>query len=297
MIVITNHPDKILGNKDPISLIGILNEKNIFIPEYILIYFSTYKMKPHLDKIKNNIIEFLQYFKFETNHQSQPIFDKNQKIGIIIKYNLNNNDNKPDTSIPVPEPIPPPIPPEKPSSIRLNFIEAPLIGLENIGATCYMNATLQCFSHIEKFINFFKYHSQPLSIYKSNPKSLTYSFKLLIDKLWPDNFDKNKASKTYYSPHEFKTKISTMNSLFEGIAANDSKDLVNFIIMTLHEELNKAQSNKIISSGFQDQRNQMQMFNSFIQSFGATNQSIISDLFYAVNCSMTQCLSCNSIYL
>jgi hypothetical protein len=115
LIVIINHPDKILGNKDPISLIGILNEKNIFIPEYILIYFSTYKMKPHLDKIKNNIIEFLQYFKFETNHQSQPIFDKSQKIGIIIKYNLNNNDNKPDTSIPVPEPIPPPIPPEKPS--------------------------------------------------------------------------------------------------------------------------------------------------------------------------------------
>ena len=292
LIVIINHPDKILGNKDPISLIGILNEKNIFIPEYILIYFSTYKMKPHLDKIKNNIIEFLQYFKFETNHQSQPIFDKSQKIGIIIKYNLNNNDNKPDTSIPVPEPIPPPIPPEKPSSIRLNFIEAPLIGLENIGATCYMNATLQCFSHIEKFINFFKYHSQPLSIYKSNPKSLTYSFKLLIDKLWPDNFDKNKTSKTYYAPHEFKTKISTMNPLFEGIAANDSKDLVNFIIMTLHEELNKGDNTVNNDDYTIDQRDKMKVFSSYMETFAKNNKSIISDLFYSTNCNVTECSNC-----
>ena len=114
-------------------------------------------------------------------------------------------------------------------------------------------------------------------IYK---QKLCSSFKLLMEKLWPDNY--NNITKTYYAPHDFKTKISTMNSLFEGVQANDSKDLVNFIIMTLHEELNKAKNGKIISSGFQDQRNQMQMFNSFIQSFRATNQSIISDLFYAV---------------
>ena len=31
-----------------------------------------------------------------------------------------------------------------------------------------------------------------------------------------------------------------MNDLFKGVQANDSKDLVNFIIMTLHEEMNKA---------------------------------------------------------
>ena len=31
-----------------------------------------------------------------------------------------------------------------------------------------------------------------------------------------------------------------MNPLFKGVAANDAKDLVNFIIMTLHEELNMA---------------------------------------------------------
>ena len=31
-----------------------------------------------------------------------------------------------------------------------------------------------------------------------------------------------------------------MNPLFEGVQANDAKDLANFIIETLHEELNKV---------------------------------------------------------
>ena len=86
-----------------------------------------------------------------------------------------------------------------------------------------------------------------------------------------------------------------MNSLFEGVQANDSKDLVNFIIMTLHDELNKAGNNNInFSPTIMEQRNQQLMLNNFIQNFQKTNQSIISDLFYAMNCNMIQCSSCGS---
>ena len=71
-----------------------------------------------------------------------------------------------------------------------------------------------------------------------------------------------------------------MNPLFEGIAANDSKDLVNFIILTLHEELNKAKNIENEPNNiFIDQRNQQLIFNNFKESFKAKNKSIISDLF------------------
>ena len=43
-----------------------------------------------------------------------------------------------------------------------------------------------------------------------------------------------------------------MNPLFEGVAANDAKDLFNFIIMTLHEELNKAKYNNLYSNSILD---------------------------------------------
>jgi ubiquitin C-terminal hydrolase len=88
---------------------------------------------------------------------------------------------------------------------------------------------------------YFKYN--PRIINDNRKDTLTYSFKLLINKLWPD--DSSNDNYDCFSPYEFKDKISKMNPLFSGIGANDAKDLVNFIIMQLHDELNKANTNSI----------------------------------------------------
>ena len=184
--------------------------------------------------------------------------------------------------------------PNKPNitDIKTYFKYPPLIGLENIGANCYLNATLQCFCNIEKFVNFFKYSKQAIKLFAMDKSKLFSSFKLLIEKLWPNNYDESKLKK-YYAPYEFKKKISTMNKLFEGIAANDAKDLVNFIIMTLHEELNKANKNNITNNNlFLDQTNPQLMFNNFANNFMLQNQSVISDLFYGINCNVTECGNC-----
>ena len=85
-----------------------------------------------------------------------------------------------------------------------------------------------------------------------------------------------------------------MNSLFEGVAANDAKDLVQFLIMTLHEELNKAKVQNINNAVNNDQRNKQLMFQIFAQDFMISNKSVISDLFYGVNYNITQCGYCNA---
>ena len=107
----------------------------------------------------------------------------------------------------------------------------------------------------------------------------------------PDNYEDANLKK-FYAPEEFKSKISTMNPLFEGVAANDAKDLVNFIIMTLHEELNKAKKTEINNGIILDQTNQQVMFSNFAKNFMDNNKSIISDLFYGINCNITQCGGC-----
>ena len=83
-------------------------------------------------------------------------------------------------------------------------------GLDNIGATCYMNSVLQCFYHVKILTN------ELLKIFPKMPMSTAY--KDSISQL---------ASDSIYSarPIMFKNVISN-NPLFRGIQANDSKDLI-----------------------------------------------------------------------
>ena len=256
--IVLNLP-KYLNKDKYITLIGFLEDDTyIFKTSHILVYNNDSVQTKHVDNITNNDINiYLDKIKEEFT----PIIFEGKNIGIIIKNNI-----------------------EEP---KKEYIK---IGLQNIGATCYMNATLQCFVHIKEFVRYFKEDKTKIDVIK-NKETLSYSFKILIDKLWPEHY--NKKMKTYYAPYEFKEKISNMNPLFQGIAANDSKDLINFIVMTLHEELNMAKDIINISNQMPDQSNKEIMFQEFINDFKQRYNSLASKLFYGANYNTTQCTQCN----
>jgi ubiquitin carboxyl-terminal hydrolase 4/11/15 len=116
------------------------------------------------------------------------------------------------------------------------FKEPPLIGLANIGATCYMNATLQCLSNINLLTGYFLFKKQmfqDIPIGFSN-KEISKAYSDVVYHLWNPN-----EPKKYYTPNYFKQVISSKNKLFEGIQANDSKDLLIFLYENIHKELNE----------------------------------------------------------
>ena len=311
--IIINLPEKLYGFNQFITMIGKI-DNYIFITDYILIYCNKNKRDNNYNEIKYNLNEFLS--KYQSEELFEPFLDdKSEVLGEIIKYNKKNGnfniinekdekdekdiiynsfDNTDNANFNDEYNLNPPKNRKPLLDNNFNYNNIPLIGLENIGATCYMNATLQCFCHIKEFVNKFKYSKYIIDKVKANKNNLTAAFKLLIEKLWPDNYNPQNFP-TYYAPRNFKSTISIMNPLFEGIAANDSKDLVNFIIMTLHEELNQANKNIQNNNNlFIDQRNKQLMFNLFIENFNATNNSIISSIFYATNCNKTQCGTCQT---
>ena len=278
-----------------------LDKNDIFQPKYILIFYKEENFENFCDNFKKNLKSYFENINFGNDNQ-HPIMDKNE-IGIIIKI----EDKKPR-----PHPIPnPDIPEPKPlpiKSIKDIFPFPPLIGLQNVGATCYMNATLQCLCQIEKLVNFFKINLKVKEIenkYKNNSTNcLTTSFKYLVENLWPSEsqyidkrYNFKNSNNSYFAPYEFKNKISEMNPLFKGAQANDSKDLVNFIVMTLHTELNKAkkENTPYVNNINIDQTDINQVLNQFSINFAKENQSIISDIFYGTNVTYTQCLNCKLI--
>ena len=266
--IIVNLPNY-LNEKKYITIIGDMDydSKEIIIT-HILVYKEKKYQKKHLGIISTNILNYLN----NINQEISIITLEGKEIGKILK-------NKIEEEQIIPEPQPQPIQTK--------------IGLQNIGATCYMNATLQCFAHIKSFVEFFKTDKNHITTL-SDKKTLSYSFKLLLDNLWPEPENLNKNKKNYYEPTEFKEKISKMNPLFAGVAANDSKDLINFLIMTLHDELNDA-SNIIMNSNFiLDQRNKDLIYQEFIKDFKQKYNSIISRIFYGINCNITQCTECGT---
>ena len=170
-----------------------------------------------------------------------------------------------------------------------------LRGLVNIANTCYMNSTIQCFAHIKELYEYFqKDKTLNLMNEPSNKDKFFILFGELIISLW--NIKDNKP----LYPYIFKEKLGNMNPLFQGPIPNDAKDLLTFILMQLHEELNNPininnnfnQINNIIN--YNMQTNKQAMFNSFANNFQQNYRSIITDLFYGLNYTETKCLFCNS---
>ena len=164
-----------------------------------------------------------------------------------------------------------------------------LIGLNNIGATCYMNASLQCFSNTKKLTQYFLEHYEP------DPKNtMANEYFEVLKNLW--NIDNNNKS---YSPNSFKEVLSKENPLFAGIQANDSKDLINFLLERFHQELNLATKengmDNEVNTNMPDQSNEQQMLKLFLDDFKEKFDSPISNLFYGMLETKSQCKGCNTI--
>ena len=159
------------------------------------------------------------------------------------------------------------------------------IGLQNIGATCYMNATLQALSNTDKFTEYFldKY---PKIQNNSNKKMSDEMYKVLFN-LWDE--DKKKGD---YPPYDFKNALSEENSLFAGVQANDSKDLINFLLERFHHELNEPNSQTSNQNMIVNQMDEMQTLNAFFVEYFSANKSIITDLFYGIVETRSRCGGC-----
>ena len=182
----------------------------------------------------------------------------------------------PHDPVPIP-PIDPPIPTNEGKHC---------LGLENIGATCYMNATLQCLCHVISLKNYFLNEKRVENDLLNKNAQLTRCFCQLINTLWKN------SELQYFAPHDFKNLISEMNPLFKGIQANDSKDLIIFLYETLHNELNNPDPNdkRLIDLNNPNIDQELKIFRN---NYYTQNSSIINKIFYYEQSSLLKCCSCN----
>ena len=172
-----------------------------------------------------------------------------------------------------------------------------LVGLNNIGAACFMNATLQCLSQTKDLTRYFldknneeKIINNNIAIKNKNNFQLSPVFLELIKRLWDRNGPES------ISPINFMNTIENMNPLFKKGQAGDSKDFIIFILEQLHIELKKSVKKNNGNNKKSKQLNQYDKknaFNYFSVEF-QKESSIISDLFFGFNEKTYECINCKN---
>ena len=239
--------------------------------------FEKNNVKPIID---NNIKKLYS----NTNVADNPLKSENANNNISFMLgNINNlNTNNLNTNVNVVNNI---------NKIGNIF---PLVGLKNIGSTCYMNATLQCLLHVNELITYFieEYSKDQQQLAKINNGvasggDISRAFYNLLCGVINTNYTNN-----LFAPVEFKKTLGMYNPQFKKFEANDSKDLILYLLQTMHEELNYYGNVNKYLKYTPNQYNIYDTYNYFITNYNTNNFSKISLLFYGTYKNTTTCLKC-----
>lgn len=110
-----------------------------------------------------------------------------------------------------------------------------LVGLRNLGNTCFMNSILQCLSNSKDLRDYCLHNS-----YKRDLNSKTCSTTImeelarLLQAIWTSSVNE------VVSPSEFKTQIQRYAPRFMGYNQQDAQEFLRFLLDGLHNEVNRV---------------------------------------------------------
>ncbi|XP_042286103.1 ubiquitin carboxyl-terminal hydrolase 2-like [Thunnus maccoyii] len=163
-----------------------------------------------------------------------------------------------------------------------------LVGLRNLGNTCFMNSILQCLSNTPELRDYClrDIHRTDLNSSCRTNAALMEEFAKLTQNLW------TSVNNEVISPSDFRSQIQRCAPKFVGCNQQDAQEFLRFLLDGLHNEVNRVTVRPKISvedfDHLSDEEKGKRMWNMYLER----EDSKVVDLFVGQLKSSLTCTVC-----
>jgi len=185
-----------------------------------------------------------------------------------------------------------------------------IVGLFNMGNTCYLNSSIQCLSHTPIFRDYFTSKFYLNDINTTNPLGhegrLAQVYATLVSNIWK-RFNQQAIPKqkrvtapgSYapvnapaLTPKTLKESLGKFNDQFLGNEQHDAQELLDFLLAGLSEDLNRIQNKPYIEAPDSDGRPDSELADIWWANHLKREMSIVVAMFSGQYKSLLRCKNC-----
>ncbi|MCQ2817659.1 MAG: ubiquitin carboxyl-terminal hydrolase [archaeon] len=157
-----------------------------------------------------------------------------------------------------------------------------LIGLKNLGNTCYMNCTFQVLMHNKYFINSFSKKYKP-----DDSTKISFEFVDLLQNI-------EKRSKKTYSPATLVRLFKRMHKEYDDNGQHDCQDFFRIFLQDIHTEYNENKGKSKEEKKEEKKENEsklskVEIFKKYKNNLESKEKSFLSEIFFGYQSYSFKC--------
>ena len=167
-----------------------------------------------------------------------------------------------------------------------------LAGLQNLGNTCYMNASLQGLMNVPALADYFCKHYHiadlnPTAALGSKDAELACAFTLLSEQLVGP-----RATSYPFQPRMFKKVLERFNEMFVGYDQHDSQEFLAVLLDGIHEDINRVKKKPYLELPDSNDRPDKIVAKEWWDNHLSREDSVVQKLFAGQFKSSVECATC-----